>query len=202
MKDNGNNSTIPSTEPKWKQIFLPYLNSWGKEDVREGVRVLPSVLQFQREPSVPWALDPPLGCEVSRKSQTTVYQPVSAAQKSIIRLFSLLDITWKCKGSVQANREIVSTLYPNLFSLTSLAFCQRRCEVASSRRLCWPAEWGSCECSCMLCICHTTPRRQRTNRVSCCWNSCQKLMYFCYPSPIFDINKHTAFFNKPQLSPL
>lgn len=152
MKDNGNNSTIPSTEPKWKQIFLPYLNSWGKEDVREGVRVLPSVLQFQREPSVPWALDPPLGCKVSRKSQTTVYQPVSAAQKSIIPLFSLLDITWKCKGSVQANREIISTLYPNLFSLTSLAFCQRRCEVASSRRLCWPAEWGSCECSCMLCI--------------------------------------------------
>lgn len=99
---------------------------------------------------LPWALDPPPGCKVSRKSQTTVHQPVSAAQRSIICLFSLLDITWKCKGNMQANRELTSTLYPNLFSLTSLAVCQRSCEVASRRRL--PPV---CRVGCLQVLLHT-----------------------------------------------
>lgn len=38
-----------STELMLKQIFLPYLNSQGKESIKEGVRVHPLASSFQRE---------------------------------------------------------------------------------------------------------------------------------------------------------
>lgn len=135
MKDDGKKGPIASTEPG-KASFPPLSELLRKRMCQRGWQSpSPSRNNFRGKPSAPLGT----GSSSRLQSQQEIIDHSASASQCCSEkhylAFPLLDITWKCKENTQANRELTSALYPNLFSLTSLGVCQKRCEVASSRRL-------------------------------------------------------------------
>lgn len=107
-----------------------------------------------------WALDPPLGYKVSRKSSTTMHQPVYALWSIVLQhylaflLFKIpLESTKRICRLFKSSLQLCILDLPNdwvLFSFTSLSVCQRRCEVASSRSL-----QSVCRVGCLKVLLHT-----------------------------------------------